>query len=224
MFRISDKQKGSALVVSLMITLVIGVIAVSLAGISYKSQRRENTHYSSDISYNNAMSGINEAKAFLKGAVTSSILQQTVAIISDSEPEITPEDKFDFNAGTLKYKSFKDYFKGIYQELSDVDMGYGSSWSTNVPWYRNSDGFDVDTKCQACVRICDTNCSDAGSHVLTVYRVEVRDFSPVTPSLGIQSANAGYRFYRITSLGLDPNNPNAQTILQTNIGLLDEKN
>ena len=58
-------QKGVALVVALMITVIVGIIALSLAGITAKTQRGDNSNYGRVVGANNAISGANRAINFL---------------------------------------------------------------------------------------------------------------------------------------------------------------
>ena len=43
-------QSGVALVVALMITVIIGILAISLAGLAYRSQRASNLSYENVVS------------------------------------------------------------------------------------------------------------------------------------------------------------------------------
>ena len=42
---IIKKQKGVALVVALMVTVIIGIVAITLASVSSKTQRSDNSNY-----------------------------------------------------------------------------------------------------------------------------------------------------------------------------------
>ena len=58
-------QKGVALVVALMLTIIIGVIAITLGSISNKTQRSDNANYSKVVSTSNSVSGVNRGINFL---------------------------------------------------------------------------------------------------------------------------------------------------------------
>ena len=67
-------QRGVALVVALMITVIIGIIAVTLAGVTSKSQKSDNSYYGRALGSNSAISGVNRAINFL--SATSNVKEQ----------------------------------------------------------------------------------------------------------------------------------------------------
>ncbi len=214
-------NRGSALIVALMITLIIGIIAISLAGIAYKGQRRENAFLSTQVSYNNALSGINRALLILSNASTSPLLER-ISTDPTRKVQIGDSEIFNISGKDVTYKNIKNYFAGIDQELdTNTYLNFTESGFTDTNfWFRNDEDWGITDEanhaCANCVQI------DDGNLVVT-YRIEMRDFAPFTPAISSSSSNVGYQFYRITALGRDPNDDRARTILQTNVGVLSSR-
>ncbi len=212
-----NKSRGIALVVALMITLIIGVIALALGGMAFTGQRSENSFYSNEISNANALSGLNSTIAFLKQAVGSSLL--STVVVEDASSPISFGDNS--TTYTIKGKTFSEanlvqYFKGVYKELDNNEhLIFGSGTTTSHFWYRTAAGWNT-----AAGQLC-ANCLVIGDaeNPSAIVRIESRDFVPGSAAVGDAGYGLGYRYYRITALGRDPNSF-AQTILQSNIALL----
>lgn len=210
-------NKGSALVVSLMITLVIGIIAATLANISYKGQKRENVFYSNEISYTNAMTGISRAVLFFEKVAGTDFPE--VYISNDPTVQaVFAGTVIDIDGEEVNIQELKELYKGTDQELNNSTYLNFDQINENENmnlWYRTDTGWSLSEACINCVGVKDEKDKDYS----TIYRIEKRDFSPLSPAVSSESSNIGYQFYRVTSRGKDLNS-GAVTILQANIGVL----
>ena len=212
-------NKGSALVVSLMITLVIGIIAATLANISYKGQKRENVFYSNEISYTNAMTGISRAVLFFEKVAGTDFPE--VYISNDpTVPAVFADTVIDIDGVKVNIQKLKELYKGTDQELNNsIYLNFDQiNENENMElWYRTDTGWSLSEACTNCVGVGVKDGKD--EDYSTIYRIEKRDFSPLSPAVSSESSNIGYQFYRVTSRGKDLNS-GAVTILQANIGVL----
>lgn len=63
------RQSGAALVVALMITIIMGILAVGISKVATTGQRRENANFGNAISNANAVAGIEAASGFISAIV-----------------------------------------------------------------------------------------------------------------------------------------------------------
>ena len=89
----------------------------------------------------------------------------------------------------------------------------GDKQVTNL-WFRGSAGWTQNN---------DNSIVNVNGSNTVQYRIEERDnvFLSLNPGMNNQANSLGYRFYRVTSRGEDPNS-GAVTILQTHISILGE--
>ena len=217
------KQSGVALIVALMITVIIGLIAVSLAGLAFRSQKAANLSYENVVSDLQAISGVNRVISFLNQVAEdenkTTYLKEASRMDQSASTTgwIIKGKTVDANVmDTLKATLFNgvdkpmDEFNGTVKYLD---------YSTGEFWYRTNEGWSTAKGglCANCVSI------DNGR---TIVRIEKRDFAPA--SAGGSAAKIGYQFYRITSRGSDvggaqngaPQAGSSQSIVQTNFGIL----
>lgn len=208
------KQHGVALIVALMITVIIGVIALALADVSVKGQRKENAFFSNEVSYNNSVSALNTALTFLSKTSGTQIYNfvSTNPSQQSGRPAVLTLD-----GKTINIASINEIYQGMDAQLSDENYlnfeQSDSDFDNTKVWYRTAAGWG--SNCANCVHI-----SDANGNVVSSYRIEARDFSPFSSDVSGTTSNIGYKFYRVTVRGIDPIS-NAQTIIQSNIGILD---
>lgn len=207
------KQKGVALIVALMITVVIGVIAMGLVNIAKKGQFKENAFFSNEISYNNAISGINNAVTFLFFARNADFVMSTS---SNPRSQSPIPDTVTVNGKSYSKTEFTgNWFNGSDAQLNDDQ--YLNYDTTGGVWYRTQNGWDENADCANCVVI-----RDQQNNVLYTYRIELRDFASFSSVVDDSASNYGYRFFRVTSRGVDPVT-NAETIMESNVGILSSR-
>jgi len=218
------KQSGVALIVALMITVIIGLIAISLAGLAFRSQKAANLSYESVVSDLQAISGVNRVISFLN----------QVAEDENKATYLSPAPRMDQPVSTtgwnIKGKTVDanvmddlkiSLFNGVDKPMDEFNgtVKY-LDYSTGEFWYRTNEGWDTtttDALCVNCVSI------DDGK---TIVRIEKRGFA--STNAGGSAAKIGYQFYRITSRGSDvggaqngaPQAGSSQSIVQTNFGIL----
>lgn len=224
------RQSGAALVVALMITIIMGILAVGISKVATTGQRRENANFGNAISNANAVAGIEAASGFISaivgvpgegrhydiglfrpannGKVTDKTTSFTVGV---SENNTDTQMK----SYTFQISEIRNIYNGVEAQLDEKSLSYqvGDKQVTNL-WFRGSAGWtqnDVNS-------IVNVN----GSNTVQ-YRIEERDnvFLSLNPGMNNQANSLGYRFYRVTSRGEDPNS-GAVTILQTHISILGE--
>ena len=217
-----QKQAGVALIVALLITVIIGLIAVSLAGLAFRSQKSANLSYESVVSDLQAISGVNRVISFLN----------QVAEDEHKTVYLTPSSRMDHAVSTtgwnIKGKSVDanvmnvlktTLFNGIDSPVDEFNGGQLLDYDAGNFWYRTNAGWDTGNGglCVNCVSI------DNGR---TIVRIEERGFA--STNAGGSAAKIGYQFYRITSRGSDaegaqngvPQAGSSQSIVQTNFGIL----
>ena len=217
------KQSGVALIVALMITVIIGLIAISLAGLAFRSQKAANLSYESVVSDLQAISGVNRVISFLN----------QVAEDENKATYLSPAPRMDQPVSTtgwnIKGKTVDanvmddlkiSLFNGVDKPMDEFNgtVKY-LDYSTGEFWYRTNEGWSTAKGglCANCVSI---------ENGKTIVRIEKRDFAPT--SAGGSAAKIGYQFYRITSRGSDvggaqngaPQAGSSQSIVQTNFGIL----
>ena len=216
------KQSGVALIVALMITVIIGLIAVSLAGLAFRSQKSANLSYESVVSDLQAVSGVNRVISFLNQVADDENKTTYLSPVSSMNEELTT------TGWKIKGKTVDNdvmnvlkinLFNGVDRPVDEINAASYLNYGKGIFWYRTSAGWNTgnNSLCAHCVSI------DNGK---TIVRIEQRDFAPV--SAGGSAAKIGYQFYRITSRGSDvgvdkDGNPQAgrsQSIVQTNFGIL----
>lgn len=228
------RQSGAALVVALMITIIMGILAVGISKVATTGQRRENANFGNAISNANAVAGIEAASGFISaivgvpgegrhydiglfrpainGKVTDKTTSFTVGVSKNNTD--TKMESYSFNIFEIK-----NIYNGVEAQLDEESLFYqdGDKQDTNL-WFRGSAGWTQNNDNSNGNSIVNVN----GSNTVQ-YRIEERDnvFLSLNPGMNNQANSLGYRFYRVTSRGEDPNS-GAVTILQTHISILGE--
>lgn len=227
------RQSGAALVVALMITIIMGILAVGISKVATTGQRRENANFGNAISNANAVAGIEAASGFISaivgvpgegrhydiglfrpannGKVTDKTTSFTVGV-SENNTDTQMESYKSYN---FIISEISNIYNGVEAQLDEKSLSYqdGDEQVTNL-WFRGSAGW-TQNKDNSIVNV-------NGSNTVQ-YRIEERDnvFLSLNPGMNNQANSLGYRFYRVTSRGEDPNS-GAVTILQTHISILGE--
>lgn len=214
------KQSGVALIVALMITVIIGLIAVSLAGLAFRSQKAANLSYESVVSDLQAISGVNRVISFLNQVADD---ENKSVYLKEASSVHQPVSTTGWN---IKGKTVDanvmnvlktTLFNGVDRPMDEYSSTY-LDYANGDFWYRTNDGWNTeDGLCVNCVSI------DNGR---TIVRIEKRGFA--STNAGGSAAKIGYQFYRITSRGSDaegaqtgtPQAGSSQSIVQTNFGIL----
>ncbi len=219
------RQSGAALVVALMITIIMGILAVGISKVATTGQRRENANFGNAISNANAVAGIEAASGFISAIVGVPGEGRNYDIkmfrpATDKNTEFTvgvSKNNTDTQMKSYKFQisEIPNIYKGVEAQLDKKSLSYqvGDKQVTNL-WFRGSAGWTQDDVNS----IVNVN----GSNTVQ-YRIEERDnvFLSLNPGMNNQANSLGYRFYRVTSRGEDPNS-GAVTILQTHISILGE--
>lgn len=230
------KQNGVALIVALMVTIIIGIIAVSTAGLAYRGQRSQNMAHSSVVSNANAYSAATKAFKFI--AALSPVAKGKVLEPTDwdKSPEYDEgNDKWKINTKDVSSKDLVSYFKGVDSQLDKPIDGSASNVIDDVNrlyWYRynhQTQGRPTGwNDCEKCVYPRQDTAADGRGPL--AYRIEKRDFKKVNPGA---DEDIGYWYYRITAKGEDETCISGvgaasticpQTIVQTNVAVIGVKN
>lgn len=224
------RQSGAALVVALMITIIMGILAVGISKVATTGQRRENANFGNAISNANAVAGIEAASGFISaivgvpgegrhydiglfrpannGKVTDKTTSFTVGVSENNTDTQMESYKF-------KISEISNIYNGVEAQLDEKSLSYqdGDKQVTNL-WFRGSAGWTQND---------DNSIVNVNGSNTVQYRIEERDnvFLSLNPGMNNQANSLGYRFYRVTSRGQDPNS-GAVTILQTHISILGE--
>lgn len=226
------RQSGAALVVALMITIIMGILAVGISKVATTGQRRENANFGNAISNANAVAGIEAASGFISaivgvpgegrhydiglfrpannGKVTDKTTSFTVGVSENNTD--TQMESYTFNISEIS-----NIYNGVEAQLDEKSLSYqyqdGDKQDTNL-WFRGSAGWTQNN---------DNSIVNVNGSNTVQYRIEERDnvFLSLNPGMNNQANSLGYRFYRVTSRGEDPNS-GAVTILQTHISILGE--
>lgn len=237
------KQKGVALIVALMVTIIIGIIAVSTAGLAYRGQRSQNMTHSSVVSNANAYSAATKAFKFiaaLSPVGKGKVLEPTAW---NKAPQYDKgNDQWIINGHDVKQSHLNAYFKGVDTQLDKPIDGSAANVNEDVDrlyWYRynyKTDGRPTGwNDCEKCVypRQVTTQKPDGDDETINgalAYRIEKRDFKKVNPGA---DEDIGYWYYRITAKGEDETCTSGkgaasticpQTIVQTNVAVIGVKN
>lgn len=223
------RQSGAALVVALMITIIMGILAVGISKVATTGQRRENANFGNAVSNANAVAGIEAASGFISaivgvpgegrhydiglfrpannGKVTNKTTFFTVGV---SENNTDTQMK----SYTFQISEIINIYNGVEAQLDENSLSYQRGDQDSHLWFRGSAGWTQNNNNS----IVNVN----GSNTVQ-YRIEERDnvFLSLNPGMNNQANSLGYRFYRVTSRGEDPNS-GAVTILQTHISILGE--
>ena len=219
------RQSGAALVVALMITIIMGILAVGISKVATTGQRRENANFGNAISNANAVAGIEAASGFISAIVgvpgegrNYDIKMFRPATVKDTEFTVgVSENNTDTKMDSYKFKisEIKNIYNGVEAQLGEKSLSYqdGDKQVTNL-WFRGSEGW---------TQYDDNSIVNVNGSNTVQYRIEERDnvFLSLNPGMNNQANSLGYRFYRVTSRGEDPNS-GAVTILQTHISILGE--
>lgn len=219
------RQSGAALVVALMITIIMGILAVGISKVATTGQRRENANFGNAISNANAVAGIEAASGFISAivGVPGEGRHYDIGLFrpaTDKSTEFTvgvSEKNTDTQMESYKFKIFdiSNIYNGVEAQLGEESLSYqdGDNQDTNL-WFRGSAGWTQNN---------DNSIVNVNGSNTVQYRIEERDnvFLSLNPGMNNQANSLGYRFYRVTSRGEDPNS-GAVTILQTHISILGE--
>lgn len=220
------RQSGAALVVALMITIIMGILAVGISKVATTGQRRENANFGNAISNANAVAGIEAASGFISAIVgvpgegrhydiglfrpaTDKSTEFTVGVSeknTDTQMESYP----------FKISEIKNIYNGVEAQLDENSLSYQKGDQDSHLWFRDpAEWGQNDDNSNSIVNVNGNN--------TVQYRIEERDnvFLSLNPGMNNQANSLGYRFYRVTSRGEDPNS-GAVTILQTHISILGE--
>lgn len=219
------RQSGAALVVALMITIIMGILAVGISKVATTGQRRENANFGNAISNANAVAGIEAASGFISAivGVPGEGRHYDIGLFrpaTDKDTEFTvvvSENNTDTKMDSYKFKisEIKNIYNGVEAQLDEISLSYqdGDKQVTNL-WFRDFAGWTQNN---------DNSIVNVNGSNTVQYRIEERDnvFLSLNPGMNNQANSLGYRFYRVTSRGEDPNS-GAVTILQTHISILGE--
>lgn len=191
-------QRGVALVVALMITVIIGIIAVTLAGVTSKSQKSDNSYYGRALGSNSAISGVNRAINFLSATSNVKDFSKRADMF---KKEGTPSVSQWTIDGSLVNTA--DFFRGIKRLRNNNEVN-----SQDDPWYRKASEWDAS--------LCPKNNCVVLNNGTTIYYIEQREIRPCDASGS--ECNFNYEYYRITSRGLDRvGNNRSAAIVQTHV-------
>ncbi|WP_405348931.1 hypothetical protein [Ruminobacter amylophilus] len=191
-------QRGVALVVALMITVIIGIIAVTLAGVTSKSQKSDNSYYGRALGSNSAISGVNRAINFLSATSNVKDFSKRADMF---KKEGTPSVSQWTIDGSLVNTA--DFFRGIKRLRNNNEVN-----SQDKPWYRKASEWDAS--------LCPKNNCVVLNNGTTIYYIEQREIRPCDASGS--ECNFNYEYYRITSRGLDRvGNNRSAAIVQTHV-------
>lgn len=214
------KQQGVALIIALIVTAIVGIIAISLSSTAFRTQRSQNISVGTATSHSNAVSGINRAINFLRA---SALEQQHDVFVVKSENNNNviingvPHD-------------IREIFRGVENPIADEYVNATLNDGQNL-WYRAANWFN--NNCLSCVNV------EGENNV--IFRIEKRGCrhsqgASLGPSESIPCNElGGHRMFRITALGLDgtlvqdnqnqnnqnPTDVSARTIIQTHVGIRD---
>lgn len=220
------RQSGAALVVALMITIIMGILAVGISKVATTGQRRENANFGNAISNANAVAGIEAASGFIS-AIVGVPGEGRHYDIGLFRPATDKSTKFkvgvsEKNTDTqmesypFKISEIKNIYNGVEAQLNEKSLSYQKGDQDSHLWFRDSAKWrQNDDNSNSIVNVNGNN--------TVKYRIEERDnvFLSLNPGMNNQANSLGYRFYRVTSRGEDPNS-GAVTILQTHISILGE--
>ena len=220
------RQSGAALVVALMITIIMGILAVGISKVATTGQRRENANFGNAISNANAVAGIEAASGFISAivGVPGEGRHYDIGLFrpaTDKNTEFTvgvSENNTDTKMDSYKFKisEIKNIYNGVEAQLDENSLSYQNGDQDSLLWFRDfAEWGQNDDNSNSIVNVNGNN--------TVKYRIEERDnvFLSLNPGMNNQANSLGYRFYRVTSRGEDPNS-GAVTILQTHISILGE--
>lgn len=215
------KQKGVALVVAMMVTIIMGIIAVSMAGVAFRGQRAQNAHFGNSVSDANAISGINRVINFLETVAADSSKNSAYLAYDGSLYGVNigitnnPGESFTFSGQSIAIKDLKTVMFGGVDNQLDVSNPALFNYKSGALWYRTASNW-TGSNCTKCVKLNDG---------LSIVRMEDRGFVSSNPGVSSSTSNIGYRFLRLTSRGVDSvDDPSqAESIYQVNVGVLSSK-
>lgn len=222
------RQSGAALVVALMITIIMGILAVGISKVATTGQRRENANFGNAISNANAVAGIEAASGFISAivGVPGEGRHYDIGLFrpaTDKNTEFTvgvSENNTDTQMKSYPFKisEIKNIYNGVEAQLDKDSLSYHKGNQVSHLWFRDSAEWGQNDNNNNSNSIVNVN----GNNTVK-YRIEERDnvFLSLNPGMNNQANSLGYRFYRVTSRGEDPNS-GAVTILQTHISILGE--
>ena len=218
------RQSGAALVVALMITIIMGILAVGISKVATTGQRRENANFGNAISNANAVAGIEAASGFIS-AIVGVPGEGRHYDIGLFRPATDKSTKFkvgvsEKNTDTqmesypFKISEIKNIYNGVEAQLNENSLSYHKDNQVSHLWFRDFNEWGQED---------DNSIVNVNGNNTVQYRIEERDnvFLSLNPGMNNQANSLGYRFYRVTSRGEDPNS-GAVTILQTHISILGE--
>ncbi|WP_405327203.1 hypothetical protein [Ruminobacter sp.] len=208
---IIKKQKGVALVVALMVTVIIGIVAITLASVSSKTQRSDNSNYGRVLGTSNAVSGVNRVINF-------------VGTVSDLRPTLDDHDIFSsllagsetwvVGGQTLNSNDTAPFFRGVIQVKPNNQLRANDN--DFDPWYRNEDNWKR-ANCPSCVIL--RNGVPVNDDGTTSVLTEYRGCTPANASIVTGSqVHYKYCYLRVSSRGLDSvGNQRSASIVQSNV-------
>ena len=180
------------------ITVIIGIIAVTLAGVTSKSQKSDNSYYGRALGSNSAISGVNRAINFLSATSNVKDFSKRADMF---KKEGTPSVSQWTIDGSLVNTA--DFFRGIKRLRNNNEVN-----SQDNPWYRKASEWDAS--------LCPKNNCVVLNNGTTIYYIEQREIRPCDASGS--ECNFNYEYYRITSRGLDRvGNNRSAAIVQTHV-------
>lgn len=223
------RQSGAALVVALMITIIMGILAVGISKVATTGQRRENANFGNAVSNANAVAGIEAASGFISAivGVPGEGRHYDIGLFRPANNGKVTDKNTSFTVGvsenntdtqmksyTFQISEIINIYNGVEAQLDENSLSYQQGDQDSHLWFRGSAGWTQKNNNS----IVNVN----GSNTVQ-YRIEERDnvFLSLNPGMNNQANSLGYRFYRVTSRGEDPNS-GAVTILQTHISILGE--
>lgn len=210
------KQQGVALIIALIVTAIVGIIAISLSSTAFRTQRSQNISVGTATSHSNAVSGINRAINFLRASALEQ--QHDVFVVKSLN-----NDDVIINGVTHQ---IRDIFRGVEDQIDDQFVNVTLNDGQDL-WYRAANWW-TDNNCLSCVNV------EGDNNVF--FRIEKRGCRDTQgassgPSESIPcNKRGGHRMFRITALGSDgildqdnanPTDVSARTIIQTHIGIRD---
>ena len=207
---IIKKQKGVALVVALMVTVIIGIVAITLASVSSKTQRSDNSNYGRVLGTSNAVSGVNRVINFVG---TVSDLRPTLDDDEIFSTQFAGKETWVVGGQTLNANYTAAFFRGAIQVKPNSLLRANDEID---PWYRNEDNWKR-ANCPSCVIF--RNGVPVNDEGTTSVLTEYRGCTPANASIVTGSqVHYKYCYLRVSSRGLDSvGNQRSASIVQSNV-------
>lgn len=209
---IIKKQKGVALVVALMVTVIIGIVAITLASVSSKTQRSDNSNYGRVLGTSNAVSGVNRVINFVG---TVSDLRPTLDDDEIFSTQFAGKDTWVVGGQQLNANDTAPFFRGAIQVIPNSLLRANGDTD---PWYRNEDNWKR-AECPLCVILRNGAPVNENEDGTTSVLTEYRGCTPANASIVTGSqVHYKYCYLRVSSRGLDSvGNQRSASIVQSNV-------